>query len=65
MSKYTITIGRKTYEHLDVTVEADTEQEAIDKAISKAIVNCNHEGWDGDDCDYYETGVYPNTETGV
>jgi hypothetical protein len=55
--KYQVAIGRRTYEYLDLVVEAPLPQAAATIARQQAIDNSNDPAWSPGDCDYYETGV--------
>lgn len=36
MARYTVSVVRIGYAHRDITVDADSEQEAVDKAVDTA-----------------------------
>jgi hypothetical protein len=57
MPKYDVQVRRQTVDYLTVTVDADNEVEALEKATLEAVNNCASGDWDVADCVYSDPMV--------
>lgn len=62
MAKFEIVITRRIYEYQHVTIERDTEEEAIAEAEALIEDSDLPDDWDVDDIEYEIIDVHPNQD---
>jgi hypothetical protein len=62
MAKFDIVISRRIYEYQYVTIERDTEEEAIAEAEALIADSDLPDDWDLDDIEYEIVDVEPNKD---